>query len=313
MTSNTHKPHEATESVRAIGHLSREIISEDYRSDVYVFDDVWAKLATSKDLSEVQTRVRIHLEVSELAPRAHRAYEHDDVVSASWHTINVMCHLYDKIRRVPKDMGDSALAELVDEAILETDTPRWLGGRLLNLVPRILRREQIIEAPGNELQQASRPYVVYCGNELPVDCGMAELKKYRILARKNQFEIVMDDIGESRHIQIAGCFDLIRPGDGYPYRILRYLLSRVGRDVTYKDIRRQLWTESEVKSRKNLSRVIRDRIEHIRLQVRTQSDSLESEPAEWFQRTPVRGVIRVWADLNSCLMTTRSALRRKSV
>lgn len=277
------------------------------------FDEVWEKTLHAKTVDDRMSYLLESLRPSVPSVTLPRSYTKPDVHVASWNILTVMFQFHKKLQYIDKDIGYAAIKRLLEDCMVELDIPHWLRPRALELLPPLLHSNT--EFPIEEktdLNLRTKPYVVYCGNDLPIDCDAAGLQFYRNLALSHHFDCFVDDVFPNKKVLVGQRENLFNPGEGNPFRILKYLLSRVGQDVTYKEVRLYLWSPVQFMCLHAPSRIIRDTVTHIRQQLAKAQVNSECDPNLWFQKTAVRGVIKVSSELNSCLITTPASLIPKT-
>ena len=273
------------------------------------FDNLEVELLKGNSLERLRVIVIEQLQTHTAKQSLHKDYSTPNVEEATWNTLNVLFRLHDKLRLLKQTVGLEAVTNLIEDCIAESETPSWLEQRIVTHLPLIVIQE-LCEHGRKEMRAApDKPYVVYIGQGLPIDCDAADLKKYRLLGRQGHFDIFIDDVPPHRSVLVRGEPGKFTPGRGMPYKLLRYLLSRVGRDVSYTELRRSVWTLRQIRTMSGLSKTIYDRLSDIRCQLRKSSLVTEDEPDKWLKKTSVRGVVYVWENLNSCLITMPASLR----
>ncbi len=293
--------------------LSRRLILTLFPDDSDCFDEVWERTLHAKTIDDKTSYLLERRRPSAPDFTLPRSYTEPDVHIASWNILTLMFQFHRKLQQIDKNIGYSSIRRLLEDCVVELEIPEWLRPRTLELLPPLLYSgspASIAEETNPNL--GIKPYVVYTGSQLPQDCDAADLLYYRNLASSYAFDCFFDDISPKKRVLVGQRDDLFNPGEGYPFRTLKYLLSRVGQDVTYRDLRLYLWSPVQFMRLRAPSRTIRDTIVHIRQQVTKAKLHSESDPSMWFQKTTIRGVIKVSSDLKSCLITTPSALVRRT-
>jgi hypothetical protein len=286
-------------------------VADFFPRNTFNFDVLWREVFQGDSLQRLRTIVKERERPRTPRDTLVREYSAPNVEQASWSTLSVLFRLHDKLRRIKREIGLEAIRNLLDDCAVEVGIPRWLHGRIITHLPAIVLHEfsdrQLIETS----RDTEKPYVVYCGEDLPYDCDAAQLAKYRKIQQKSPFDIFIDDVMPNKLVQVKGEPGKFTPGRGLPYRIMKYLLSRVGREVSYTEIRNKMWSAQQCRETSGLSKIIHDKLDAIRRQLKRSAGVSEDEPDRWFQKTSVRGVVYVSKDLNSCLITTSSSISPK--
>lgn len=296
------------QDVASVIYVAKGFMERCFPRNAFLFDELLKDVIHEGGLPKLADMIKARLRPRLRDDSLSKDYSLANIQDSAWSTLNILVRLQDKLRSQKKSIGLEALRILIEDCIAEVDVPMWLHHRAIKHLPVLVLEGFVDKNLATEVTLADKPYVVYCGNDLPSDCDASDLLDFRKLGRKGHFDIYLNDIPRQREVLVRGEPDRFRPGNRLPYRMLRFLLSRVGREVSYTELRTILWSPSQIRERTGFSKIIHDRLAAIRKQLRESESVAENEPEKWFQKTTVRGVIYVWEGLNSCLITTPAKL-----
>jgi hypothetical protein len=261
------------------------------------FDKLWALLMREVGLSgiaELGTADKLEqLGVRDpglLPPTARRV---------SLNLIKVVVCIVDAAFERRKLIGEKEFARLLSECMKSVGTPSdmkpLLGQHLCMMFKGSFKEGDLPFLP----EGLSKPYIVYLQDEFK-PCEEHELGYYRRLGETYAIDIFIDDVDKA--VKIKGHPAPFRPGNNYPYVILRFLLTRVGEDVEYEDIFSAIkpWVRRPLKDGR--TKFVYQQLIRIEEGLEKMRKDNPNISPDWFKRLTGAATVHVSGALNSCLI-----------
>lgn len=221
------------------------------------------------------------------------------VQSISFNVIKVVACVLDATSDQRDVLDVKSLGRILSECMKKAETPGWMREHFMSHVPKLLLEGFQDSGLSVLPQNAAGEFVVYLGHNDPEFCGEERVEYYREKGRLHHFTVFIDDTKKIAKVrQHAAPF---RVGDNFPYVILRYLLTRVGQEVSYAEIYRTTEPYQTTWREKGRSKFVHKYVTIIKKGLESVDGVAKGEPEFWF--TPYgSATILVWRDLNSCLI-----------
>lgn len=294
---------------------ARDFVTSLYPRSTGAFDNIWLVVPYDSALSVILHLFRQGAEPWKSARGLTRVSQHEDVASATWSVLSVMFRFQEHLTRVigsgQKSLTTTEIDKMLEQCMVAAKTPGWLRPRIKTLMPGLINKAAsglgLLPLEGGQ----EDVYIKFVGKRGPFTLTGEELRNHRKQPRVTDFDLYMDDIPPNEQLFVRGRPMGIRKGEFLPYRVLRFLLTRVGRDVRYSELRTYLWTPAQLQSTQHTGRLIYEALERIRNVVSSSLEKSETQGLPWFQRSDVRGRIHVSEKLRTCLLTSSSSLPRE--